>query len=415
METNPQMTPWTRRLVRVDHGLFSYTEPDGATRYAVRLQHEKKTWRKFGFTTKTAARKWLNRRRGNIANGEPLPEQEAAESPKPEPTVPLFADYAKGWLAASEAKGLKQSTMRDYRWIVNKRLIPAFGSLPLDHVTRDHARELVATLKAAGNAPKTIKNVLVALSAIYEQAIEDGKPVQNPARKPAKLLKIQKNLIEVTEADVFNATEAATVLAACQTRYPHYYPFVMTLFRTGMREGEACALQPDDLGLQSRHVLIQRNLASGLFLEPSPKSGKSRMVDLAADLVPVLKNHLALREAEAALTGKPPSPWLFTTPDGDLIRSNNFRDRVWRPLLKEIGLRYRKVHAIRHTYATLMILQGANLVYVQRQLGHSSIKITVDLYTHWIEAAKRGDVLEVDRLSRVPSGEAVTQAVTQEK
>jgi integrase len=405
------MTPWTRRLVRVDHGLFSYTEPDGAMKYAVRLQHEKKTWRKFGFTTKTAARKWLNRRRGNIANGEPLPEQEAAELPKPEPTMPLFADYAKGWLAASEAKGLKRSTMKDYRWIVDVRLIPAFESLPLDAVTRDHARELVVTLKAAGNAPKTIKNVLVALSAIYEQAIEDGKPVQNPARKPGKLLKIPKQ----TKVEVFTAAEVEVVLNAFKTKQPHYYPFVLTLFRTGMREGEACALQPEDLDLMSRHALVQRNLASGVFLEPSPKSGKARSVDLAADLVPVLKDHLALREAEAALTGKLPSPWLFTTPDSDMIRSNNFRDRVWRPLLKAIGLRYRKVHAIRHTYATLMILGKANLVYVQHQLGHSSIKITVDLYTHWIEAAERGDVLEVDRLSRVPSGEAVTQAVTQEK
>ena len=112
------------------------------------------------------------------------------------------------------------------------------------------------------------------------------------------------------------------------------------------------------------------------------------------------------------MNGQPVSPWLFTTPDQKLIRSKNFRERVWGPLLKALGLRYRKVHAIRHTYATLMILDGASLVYVQRQLGHSSITITVDTYTHWIEAAGRGNVLEVDRLSRVPSGKTVTQAVT---
>jgi len=129
-----------------------------------------------------------------------------------------------------------------------------------------------------------------------------------------------------------------------------------------MREGEVVALQPGDLDLRSRHVLIQRNLASGLYLEESPKSGKARSVDLAVDLVSVLKDHLATREAEAALNGQPVSPWLFTTPDQKLIRSNNFRERVWGPLLKALGLRYRKVHAIRHTYATLMILDGASLV-----------------------------------------------------
>ena len=90
--------------------------------------------------------------------------------------------------------------------------------------------------------------------------------------------------------------------------------------------------------------------------------------------------------------------WVFTSPQGQLIRSNNFRDRVWRPLLKGLGLRYRNVHAIRHTYATRMIMAGANLVYVQKQLGHSTIQLTVDTYTHWIEEVERGSQLEVDRL-----------------
>ena len=335
------------------------------------------------------------KRRGKIADKKPIPEQETAA-----PTVPLFADYAKSWLAACQAKGLKQTTLRDYRSIVNIRLIPAFGLLPLDQVTRDQVRELVANQKIVGNKPKTIRNVLVPLSAIYEQAIEDGRNVQNPARKPAKLVKSPKRTIE----GVFTQAEAELVLHAFKTHQPHYYPFALMLFRTGMREGEVVALQPGDLDLRSRHVLTQRNLASGLFMEESPKNGKARSADLAVDLVPVLKDHLAMREAEAALSGQPVSPWLFTTPGQKLIRSNNFRDRVWRPLLKALGLRYRTVHAIRHTYATSMIMDRASLVYVQRQLGHSSITITVDTYTHWIEAAERGDVLEVDRLSRVPAG-----------
>jgi integrase len=120
-------------------------------------------------------------------------------------------------------------------------------------------------------------------------------------------------------------------------------PHIVEQILAKLREGEVVALQPGDLDLRSRHVLIQRNLASGLYLEESPNNGKSRSVDLAVDLVPVLRDHLAMREAEAALNGQPVSPWLFTTPDQKLIRSNNFRDRVWCPLLKRLGLRYRKV------------------------------------------------------------------------
>ena len=66
--------------------------------------------------------------------------------------------------------------------------------------------------------------------------------------------------------------------------------------------------------------------------------------------------------------------------------------------IAEITTKYRNVHAIRHTYATRMIMAGANLVYVQKQLGHSTIQLTVDTYTHWIEEVERGSILEVDRL-----------------
>ncbi|UCE64068.1 MAG: tyrosine-type recombinase/integrase [Nitrospirota bacterium] len=71
--------------------------------------------------------------------------------------------------------------------------------------------------------------------------------------------------------------------------------------------------------------------------------------------------------------------------------------------MKAAGLSYRWVHATRHTFATRMIMKGANLVYVQKQLGHSSIQITVDLYTHWIERSKQNAVLEVDRLMMAPA------------
>jgi hypothetical protein len=104
--------------------------------------------RRFGFQTKTAARDWLKSRRGKIADKKPIPEQETA-APVAQ-TVPLFADYAKGWLAASQAKGLKQTTLRDYRSIVKIQLIPAFGLLPrptpagtlLDYDHRRHVHPL---------------------------------------------------------------------------------------------------------------------------------------------------------------------------------------------------------------------------------------------------------------------------------
>ncbi len=77
--------------------------------------------------------------------------------------------------------------------------------------------------------------------------------------------------------------------------------------------------------------------------------------------------------------------------------------------MTRVGLQYRNVHAIRHTYATRMIMAGANLVYVRKQLGHSTIGLTVDLYTHWIQEADRGRTLEVERL--IPQPDEVRSAL----
>jgi len=77
---------------------------------------------------------------------------------------------------------------------------------------------------------------------------------------------------------------------------------------------------------------------------------------------------------------------------------------VWKPSLKVAGLLYLWIHAIRHTYATRLIVEGVNLVYVQKQMGHSSIQLTVDTYTHWIHLAEQNVVLEVDRLIGQPEG-----------
>jgi len=266
-------------------------------------------------------------------------------------------------------------------------LLPRFQDQRITAIDRAAVRALAAALLDAGKTSKTIHNVVRALSGIFTQAIEDGIVNGNPAGRPGLLVKKTRTRDGV---DVFMDEEERLILAAAQQYEPAYYAFILFLFRTGTREGEAVAIRPEDLDFRARYVQIERSFSSAKYWEDSPKNGKRRQVDLAADLVTVLKDHLALRAADAAAAGTASAPWLFATPTGGVIRSNNFRDRVWKPLLVKIGLRYRCVHATRHTYATRMIGKGVNLVHVQTQLGHSGIQITVDTYTHWVEGVKRG-------------------------
>ena len=89
-------------------------------------------------------------------------------------------------------------------------------------------------------------------------------------------------------------------------------------------------------------------------------------------------------EVAALERGAEPSEWVFTDPLGGRLDAQNFRQRVWKPLLDRAGLRHVRVHDLRHSYASLLIQDGWPLKYLQEQLGHHSIAITSDVYGHLV-------------------------------
>ena len=113
-----------------------------------------------------------------------------------------------------------------------------------------------------------------------------------------------------------------------------------------------------------------------------------------------LKRLRTERKRAALKSGDAVAPWVFLTPDGHAIDGDNLRNRVFYRLLEKAGLRKIRLHDLRHTYASLLIQQGESLAYVQQQLGHSSIQVTVDVYGHLIPGANRA---AVDRLDARPT------------
>lgn len=126
-----------------------------------------------------------------------------------------------------------------------------------------------------------------------------------------------------------------------------------------------------------------------------PESGKARRVDMSYELAAVLRGLKSFQEAEAALAARPAPERVFSGPNGSPIHDDSFRNHVWAPILRRAGLRYRKPHALRHTFASLLIEGGESLKYVQEQLGHHSPAFTLAVYGHLIP---RGDRRAVDRL-----------------
>jgi hypothetical protein len=129
-------------------------------------------------------------------------------------------------------------------------------------------------------------------------------------------------------------------------------------------------------------------------------------VNVPQVVVERLQQRRSLVEAEAALAGTEPSPWVFPSPTdaSKPVDAAFVRFKRWYRLLSVAGLRSLKLHALRHTYASLLLQDGESLAYVKEQMGHSSIQVTVDVYGHFIPGKNRG---AVERLASATSWPAV--------
>lgn len=120
----------------------------------------------------------------------------------------------------------------------------------------------------------------------------------------------------------------------------------------------------------------------------SPKNGKGRVVDAPATTMAVLEQTRELRQVEAAVNGKE-ARWLWPGEDDAMPVTEQPIRRGLRRALKAAGLRQIHPHTLRHSYATLAIQAGVHLLTVSRQLGHASIALTADLYSHAVPGGDR--------------------------
>jgi len=132
----------------------------------------------------------------------------------------------------------------------------------------------------------------------------------------------------------------------------------------------------------------------------TPKNGKARRVDMSLHLTQTLKALQYARKVETIKQGWGRVPdWVFISKDGTRLDACNWRNRVFNKVLQKAGLRKIHPHMLRHTYASLLMQDGVSLAYIRDQLGHHSIKVTVDIYGH---LAPQGNKESVDRLDDAP-------------
>ena len=328
-------------------------------------------------------------------------------------TPETFAKYAEVW--EKQYVDIKPSTAARYKGLLKLHILPFFGSKPLDTITRDDVKRFFSELALKQVQPKSkkperidperktlaansLQNALICLRVIFQSAVEDGLIAQNPASKVGRFLPKDS---ERFEAVFLSRKELEGFLGSIKALSPEYHPLFLTFARTGLRLGEALALRWGDIQFgqdasdPNRYLWIRRNYTAGRFV--TPKSGKARRVDMSQQLRTVLLELREQRLLDAMLKGDSPisDDLVFPSAAGAVLDPSNLHKRVLLPAIQHAGLRRFRIHDLRHTFASLLIQDGASLAYVKEQLGHSTIAITVDLYGHLVPSA---NIAFVDRL-----------------
>lgn len=300
-------------------------------------------------------------------------------------SAPTFAEWATRAIAARSTANDK--TRADYTRTIDKHLAPKFGGTPVDQITREHVGAWVIAMRDTVK-PKTLKNVQALASSIMADAIAHGYATRNPFRGALRSLPTVKQ----EEMVFLSRGEFDTLLR--HVPEPHH-PLLLCLAHTGARWSEVTALQVHDVDVLARRLRIVRAWKLDddyrLYLgEPKTRRSRRTLV-ISTQLVDALLPLVA---------GRDPSEFLFTTATGRPVRSNNFRQRVWRKAVTAAQrcdthadaeapcgcagtlTKAPRIHDLRHSHASWLIADKVSLPAIQRRLGHESITTTIDRYGH---------------------------------
>jgi integrase len=293
-----------------------------------------------------------------------------------------FGQVAKEWLEINDARW-RPGTRERYQSVVRDFLRP-LAPLPLDKVDRARVKRLLAELLQI-RSPGTVEMVHAVLSGIFSEAIDLGYTDRNPAYGLLKRILPPKKSRALTEPDPFSQEDLGKFLAASWEKLPEPLALVLEVMAmTGLRLGEALALamRREYLEPSNGQYHVTATTRNGRY--GPPKSGK-RLVDLDDTLVVKLESHIQrLRKQSLAKGGQ--IDYLFPG-----ITQRKVQRAVER-VCAAARLRRRTPHDLRHTYATILLMDHYSPAYVQKQLGHHSISMTVDIYGHWLPGEGKKDL-----------------------
>jgi integrase len=282
------------------------------------------------------------------------------------------------WLEDSVKDTVRNTTYERYEQISRTHIAPMVGGIKLKALSPTHVRGLYKE-KLSSLSPRTVQYIHVTLHKALKQAVGDGLIPRNAteAVKPPQVRREEIRPLTPEQVKVLLDAASGDRLEALYVLAIH----------TGLRQGELLGLKWDDIDLEAGTLQVRRALITGRggpqLAAPKTK-GSRRRVSLTEAAAEALKGHLERQLEEIDRAG---SLWqenglVFASETGTPLDRRYLTSRRFKPLLKRAGLPHFRFHDLRHTCATLLLTKNVNPKVVSEMLGHSSIAITLDTYSH---------------------------------
>jgi integrase len=308
-------------------------------------------------------------------------------------TVAQFLTY---WLEHHVRSSVRPRTYESYELLSRVHIVPELGRIPLQQLAPQRIQAFLAAKLKNGKAPQTVRHMRTVLRRALNFAMKWGVVARNSAAlvDPPRVERHKAKSLSPEEARQF-------LVAAEEERLSGLYVLSLSL---GMRQGEVLGLRWADLELESENPSLVVNQAlqrlGGEFRFVEPKTERSRRtIALPKSVVRALLAHRKRQAIERLAVGPRWKDFglVFTLPDGSPIERKSLH-KDFKRILAKAGLPDSRFHDLRHSAASLLIAQGVPLRTVMELLGHSSISITADIYSHIAPAMMREAADKMDSI-----------------
>lgn len=280
------------------------------------------------------------------------------------------ADYLKRYLETSAKHKVKPSTFSAYRRDIEGHILPELGKIKLSALTPHQIQDLYNKKLKDGLSKKSVLNIHGVLRTALNQAVKLGLLIQNPCTL------VTPPRPEKTLPSIWTVEQSQLFLDAVEDH--RYYLIYLIALTTGARRGEILGLEWQNISWENSTISIQKsvNEVEGKAMVGDTKTKRSRRIIALPQLV--IDNLKAKREESGDNSG-----FIFKTSKNTIILPRNLL-RHFHSVLDRIDIPRIRFHDMRHTAATILLQQGVHPKKVQELLGHSSIVLTLDTYSHII-------------------------------